>query len=132
MLTKTPGSGFETAGLFLVHPTRLNLRHLFFRIVVDAHVVSAVPAILAAKQTTTIPIVIITTVDPVAAGIVVSLARPGGRIRSRVSKASPVIQSLKLEGDNVLLQDVKRTVAAGHVHGSSVADRNFPSSCFLF
>jgi len=77
MLTKTPGSGFETAGLFLVRPTRLNLRHLFFRIVVGAHVVSAVPAIL--KQTTkTIPIVIITTVDTVAAGIVDSLARSGG------------------------------------------------------
>ncbi len=99
MLTKTPGSGFETAGLFLVRPTRLNLRHLCFRIVVGAHVVSAVPAILAAKQTTkAIPIVIITTVDTVAAGIVDSLARSGGNIRSRVSKASPVIQSLKLDG----------------------------------
>ena len=42
-------------------------------------VVSAVPAIRAAQQATkTIPIVIISTVDPVAAGIVDSLARPGG------------------------------------------------------
>jgi putative ABC transport system substrate-binding protein len=46
-----------------------------------AIVVTAVPAIRAAKQATqTIPIVIISTVDPVAAGIIDSLARPGGNI----------------------------------------------------
>jgi putative ABC transport system substrate-binding protein len=37
------------------------------------------PAIRAAKQvTSTIPIVIAITADPIAAGIVESLARPGG------------------------------------------------------
>src|SRR5215468_10271616 len=48
---------------------------------VDIFVITAPSAIRAAKQVTkTIPIVIITTQDPVAAGIVDSLARPGGNI----------------------------------------------------
>ena len=48
---------------------------------VDLLVLGAQPAIRAAKQATkTIPIVIVTTQNPVAAGFVESLARPGGNI----------------------------------------------------
>jgi putative ABC transport system substrate-binding protein len=48
---------------------------------VDAILVIALSAIRAAKQATkTIPIVMITTTDPVAAGLIESLARPGGNI----------------------------------------------------
>jgi putative ABC transport system substrate-binding protein len=48
---------------------------------VDVLVVGAPPAIRAARQATkTIPIVMITNQDPVAAGYVDSLARPGGNI----------------------------------------------------
>ena len=48
---------------------------------VDVLVSPTLPAIRAAKQTTkTIPIVMLTNVDPVATGIVDSLARPGGNI----------------------------------------------------
>jgi putative tryptophan/tyrosine transport system substrate-binding protein len=48
---------------------------------VDVLVVTAQPAINAAKKTTkTIPIVMISSIDPVAAGHVNSLARPGGNL----------------------------------------------------
>ncbi len=48
---------------------------------VDVLVLGPLPAIRAAKQATkTIPIVMLTTQDPVAAGFVDSLARPGGNI----------------------------------------------------
>src|SRR5689334_9119366 len=48
---------------------------------VDVLVLPILPAIRAAKQATiTVPIVIVTNLDPVAAGIVHSLARPGGNI----------------------------------------------------
>ena len=51
------------------------------RFKVDLIVVTDTPSSLAAKSTTTtIPIVMATSVDPVGAGLVASLARPGGNI----------------------------------------------------
>jgi len=51
------------------------------RIKVDVIVVSSTPAVLAAKNATKeIPIVFHTIGDPVASGVVASLARPGGNI----------------------------------------------------
>jgi len=48
---------------------------------VDVLVVGPLPAIRAAKQATkTIPIIMVTTQDPVAAGLIENLARPGGNI----------------------------------------------------
>jgi hypothetical protein len=51
------------------------------RLSVDIIVVSSQPALLAAKQASnTIPIVMVNGLDPVAQGIVPSLAHPGGNI----------------------------------------------------
>jgi putative ABC transport system substrate-binding protein len=51
------------------------------RLKVDVLVLPLVGALAAAKKVTkTIPIVMVTQVDPVAAGLVASLARPGGNI----------------------------------------------------
>ena len=51
------------------------------RLKVDAIFTSSSPAVFALKQETkTIPIVIVSSTDPVQSGIVASLARPGGNI----------------------------------------------------
>jgi putative tryptophan/tyrosine transport system substrate-binding protein len=55
---------------------------------VDVMVVGSTPGALAAKQATSIiPIVMVTTGDPVANGLVKSLARPGGNITGMISLA---------------------------------------------
>ncbi len=59
------------------------------RLKVDLIVASGTPAVLAAKSaTTTIPIVMSNTGDPVGAGLVASLARPGGNVTGFSSLAS--------------------------------------------
>jgi len=51
------------------------------RLKVDLIIGSGAPAVLVAKKTTTtVPIVMVSVSDPVAAGLIASLARPGGNI----------------------------------------------------
>ncbi len=67
------------------------------RLKVDLIVVSGGPTPLAAKKaTTTIPIVMTTSVDPVGEGLVASLARPGGNVTGN-SGLSPELNGKRLE-----------------------------------
>jgi putative tryptophan/tyrosine transport system substrate-binding protein len=67
------------------------------RLKVDLIVVSGTPPALAAKKTTTtIPIVMTNTSDPVGLGLVASLARPGGNVTG-FSSLSPEVNTKRLE-----------------------------------
>ena len=67
------------------------------RLKVDLIVVSATPPALAAKSaTTTIPIVMANAGDPVAAGLVASLAQPGGNVTG-FSSFGPELITKRLE-----------------------------------
>ena len=74
---------------------------------VDVIVTSSTPAIRAAMQATrTIPIVMANVADPVQAGLVASLARPGGNVTG-VSNLSPEVDGKRL----ALLKEVMPKVA---------------------
>jgi putative ABC transport system substrate-binding protein len=67
------------------------------RLRVDCILVSTTPAALAAKHAIqTIPIVMTTAIDPVGAGLVASLARPGGNLTG-LSVLSPALSEKRLE-----------------------------------
>ena len=67
------------------------------RLKVDLFLATATPVALAAKSaTTTIPIVMVSAGDPVAAGLVASLARPGGNVTG-LSALSTELNTKRLE-----------------------------------
>src|SRR5215472_7880890 len=75
---------------------------------VDVVVAAALPAIRAAKQATkTIPIVMVTTQDPVATGLVDSLARPGGNI-TRFTRLTRDLNGKRLELLKELVPEMSR------------------------
>jgi putative ABC transport system substrate-binding protein len=85
------------------------------RLKVDLIVVAATPAALAVKgATTTIPIVMTNAGNPVAAGLVVSLARPGDNVTG-ISGLSPELNSKRLE---VLKDAVPKLARVGFLRGT--------------
>jgi putative tryptophan/tyrosine transport system substrate-binding protein len=80
------------------------------RLKVDVIVVaSTTPALAVKNATTTIPIIITNAGDPVAAGLVASLARPGGNITGNAG-LSPQLNTKRLE---ILKDAVPRLVRVG-------------------
>src|SRR6266550_1546313 len=80
------------------------------RLKVDLIVTAGTPLALAAKSaTTTIPIVMATTGDPVGAGLVASLARPGGNITG-LSSLAVELNTKRLE---ILKDAVPKLVRVG-------------------
>jgi putative ABC transport system substrate-binding protein len=85
---------------------------------VDLIVVAATPAAVAAKSaTTTIPIVMTTVADPVGAGLIASLAQPGGNVTG-MSSLSPELNSKRLE---ILKDAVPKLARVGFLRGRPVA-----------
>ena len=79
------------------------------RLKVDVIVTRGTPAALAAKQATgTIPIVMASSGDPAAEGIVASLARPGGNITGLHMMGPPSLGSRRLQLLKELVPGVSR------------------------
>jgi putative tryptophan/tyrosine transport system substrate-binding protein len=95
------------------------------RLNVDVLLTAGTPGIRAAKQaTTTIPIVMVTSGDPVAFGFVASLARPGGNITGS-SNFSSELSAKRLELLKEAFPDTQR-VGVLFNPDNAVNDRNLP------
>ena len=90
------------------------------RLKVDLIMVTDTPASLAAKSaTTTIPIVMVSVGDPVAAGLVASLARPGGNVTG-FSNLSVELNTKRLE---ILKDAVPKLARVGLLRPAGGSDR---------
>jgi putative tryptophan/tyrosine transport system substrate-binding protein len=88
------------------------------RLKVDLIVTTGAPPVMEAKKaTTTIPIVIANTADPVGEGLVASLARPGGNITG-LSNLGPELNSKRLE---VLKDAIPKLVRVGLLRAPGTA-----------
>ena len=90
------------------------------RLKVDLILVADTPSSLAAKSaTTTIPVVMVSVGDPVAAGLVASLARPGGNVTGFAALA-PELNTKRLE---ILKDAVPKLTRVGLLRPMGGSDR---------
>jgi putative ABC transport system substrate-binding protein len=93
----------------------------FARLKVDVIVTSGTPQVLAAKQATSvIPIVFATAGDPVDAGLVASLARPGGNVTG-LALQSTELTGKRLELLREVLPSLRRLALLGNPQNPSDA-----------
>src|SRR5262249_46078316 len=89
------------------------------RLKVDLIVVAGLgPALAAKRATTTIPIVMMYSSDPVGAGLVASLARPGGNITG-TSSLAPELNTKRLE---ILKDAVPKLARVGFLRAAGASD----------
>jgi putative ABC transport system substrate-binding protein len=74
---------------------------------------SQAPALAAKRATTTIPIVMVNAADPVQAGLVASLARPGGNVTGLSQQLTPEICAKQLQ---LLKETLPRLVRVAVLH----------------
>jgi putative ABC transport system substrate-binding protein len=77
---------------------------------------SQAPALAAKRATTSIPIVMVNTTDPVAVGLVASLARPGGNVTGLSQQLTPEIRAKQLQ---LLKEALPRASRVAVVHSLS-------------
>jgi len=93
----------------------------FVRRNVDVIVTSSTDAVIAAKRaTSTIPIVFATAGDPVGAGLVASLARPGGNVTG-VSNQFTDLSGKRVELLREVVPDLRRLAILGEHGNRSIA-----------
>jgi putative ABC transport system substrate-binding protein len=91
----------------------------FARLKVDLIVAATTPAVVAAKQATSvIPIVITTANDPVGTGLVASLARPGGNVTG-LSNQMADTAAKRLELLREVVRGLRRLAILGNVGNPS-------------
>jgi len=92
----------------------------FVRLSVDVIVTSGTVAVAAAKQATSvIPIVFATAGDPVGAGLVASLARPGGNVTG-LSLQQTDLAAKRLELLREVVPGLRRLAILGNVNSAGV------------
>src|SRR5204863_2184159 len=93
----------------------------FVRLKVDVIVTYGTAAVAAVKRaTTTIPIVFAGAGDPVGAGLVASLARPGGNVTG-LSLQQTDVAAKRLELLREVIPGLRRLAILGNVGGLAVA-----------
>ena len=88
---------------------------------------SQAPALAAKRATTTIPIVMINATDPVEAGLVASLARPGGNVTGLSQQLTPEIRAKQLQLLKETLPRLAR-VAVLHSPATTVGLREYEAA----
>jgi putative tryptophan/tyrosine transport system substrate-binding protein len=92
---------------------------------IDLLVTHGTPGSLAAKQATaTIPLVIASIGDPVAVGLVASVARPGGNVTGE-SFFSPEMQAKKIELLKEMMPHVMRVAVLSNPDNSAITGPEF-------